>query len=155
MHAGSHPHGGPADVSLPDFRFRPNGKFCYVCDMYCRRERELWGEDRVSATPGKRHPICIGGSRARPPEDCGGVGSNLAGQDEAMGPVAMEALRLLAGFAERTAIGKDSSAFGDEGTFCRVETASERCRSLARFPADRRFRAGERLQLMHRQMAFA
>lgn len=66
MHAGPHLHGEPVDVSLSDFRFWRNGKFRCIYGMHCRRERELRVEDRVSATPGKRYPVCIGGSRACP-----------------------------------------------------------------------------------------
>ncbi|MDE0304249.1 MAG: hypothetical protein OXI87_05100 [Albidovulum sp.] len=53
-HAGPHLRGGPADVPLPGFRFRRNGKFRCIYGMHRRRERELRVEDRVSATPGKR-----------------------------------------------------------------------------------------------------
>ena len=156
---------GPAGVDTPmsDLRLQRNGKLRCIHDMNCRWDHELRVEDRTSAVPGKRYPVCIGGSRACPPEDCGGVEGYFAGRDEAAGPAAMKDLRLLADFVERTLIGKDLSMVEDEDSFRRVETASERCRSRARLLADRfcrgtvnrRFRAGEHLQFMHRQATLA
>lgn len=156
---------GPSGVHMPlsDFRFRRNGKFRYIYDMNCWWDHELRVEDRTCAVPGKRHPVCIGGSGACPPEDCGGADGYFAGREEATGPDAMADLRLLADFVERTLIEKDLSMVEEEDRFLHVEAASERSLSRARFLADRfrrgtvnrRFRAGEHLQFMHQQMAFA
>ncbi len=164
MHSIPYLH-GPAGVDIPlsDFRFRRNGKFRYIYDMNCWWDHELRVEDHIYAVPGKRYPVCIGGSRACPPEDCGGADGYFAGQRDAMGLDAMEDFLFLADFAEQAMVEKDPSMFEDEDIFCRVEMASERCRSRALFLADRfrrgpvnkRFRADEHLQLMHRQMTFA
>ena len=72
VYAGPCLHGQPVDVPLSDFRFRRNAKFRYVYDMGCWWEHELRVEERMSAASAKRHPVCIGGSGACPPEDCGG-----------------------------------------------------------------------------------
>ena len=37
-------------------------------------EHEILLEKVLSPAPGARYPRCIGGARACPPEDCGGVG---------------------------------------------------------------------------------
>ena len=154
---------GPSGVGIPlsEFRFRRNGKFRYIYDMNCWWDHELRVEDRTCAVPGKRHPVCIGGSGACPPEDCGGPDGYFAGRDDATGPGAMADLRLLADFVERTLIEKDLSLAEVEDRLRHVEAASERSRSRARFLADRfrrgtvnrRFRAAEHLQFMHQQMA--
>ena len=68
VYAGPHLHGQPVDVPLADFRFRRNAKFRCVYDMRCWWEHELRVEDSVSAVSANRHPACIGGSSACPPE---------------------------------------------------------------------------------------
>jgi hypothetical protein len=72
----------PHQVRLDDFHFRPNERFLYEYDLgdlwqhVVRVERRLpWGR-----TP--TYPVCIGGQRAAPPEDCGGPWAFMALQDE-------------------------------------------------------------------------
>jgi hypothetical protein len=48
-------------------------KFAYVYDMGDRWEHAIQVEKTVAAEPKAKYPRCIGGARACPPEDCGGV----------------------------------------------------------------------------------
>ena len=159
MHAGPYLHDQAVDMPLSDFRFRRNGKFRYVYDMGSWWDHELRIEDRVSATPGKRCPVCTDGSGACPPEDCGGPDGYFAGQGEAMSLNAMKDLRFLADFIDQAMIERDPSVFEDDDILCRVESAAERCGSRARFldrflrgPVNKRFRSGEHRRLMHKQI---
>jgi Plasmid pRiA4b ORF-3-like protein len=72
----------PRQVHLADFHFRPNERFLYEYDFgdlwqhVVRVERRLpWDRKRI-------YPVCIGGQRAAPPEDCGGPWAFMALQDE-------------------------------------------------------------------------
>ena len=72
----------PHHVHLADFHFRPNERFLYEYDFgdlwqhVVRVERRLlWDRTRI-------YPVCIGGKRAAPPEDCGGPWAFMALQDE-------------------------------------------------------------------------
>ena len=85
VYAGPCLHGQPVDVPLSDFRFRRNAKFRCAYDMGCWWEHELRVEDRMSAAPARRHPVCIGGSGACPPEDCGGPDGCHARREAAFG----------------------------------------------------------------------
>jgi Plasmid pRiA4b ORF-3-like protein len=75
-------HDDPRQVHLADFHFRPNERFLYEYDFgdlwqhVVRAERRLeWDDERM-------YPVCIGGQRAAPPEDCGGPWAFMALQDE-------------------------------------------------------------------------
>ena len=160
VYAGPCLHGQPVDVPLSDFRFRRNAKFRYVYDMGCWWEHELRVEDRMSAAPAKRHPVCIGGSGACPPEDCGGPDGCHARREEAMSLDAMMDLDRVAGFVERIVIERDLSVLEDEDELWRAEAAADRCKARLRFLEDRslrgsankRFRAARHRWPMHRQV---
>ena len=70
---------------MEDFGFRRNGKFAYIYDMGAWWEHEVRIEDRLESVAGKLYPICVGGSGACPPEDCGGPEGFQARRDEASG----------------------------------------------------------------------
>jgi Plasmid pRiA4b ORF-3-like protein len=59
-------------VRLTDLRFRVNERFLYEYDLGDCWEHEVRVERFISAGQARVYPICIGGSRAGPPEDCGG-----------------------------------------------------------------------------------
>jgi pRiA4b ORF-3-like protein len=70
------------EVHLADFHFRPNERFLYEYDF-----GDLWQHvvrvERWRPLDRKRtYPVCIGGKRAAPPEDCGGPWAFMALQDE-------------------------------------------------------------------------
>lgn len=63
----------PEKVHLADFGFRLRERFEYEYDFY-----DLWAHDvRLEKVlrwnPGLIYPVCTGGQRLAPPEDCGGV----------------------------------------------------------------------------------
>ncbi len=62
----------PAQVRLSDFRFRQNARFRYEYDFGDLWQHEIRLERTVPLNPTKTYPVCVGGARAAPPEDCGG-----------------------------------------------------------------------------------
>lgn len=52
---------------------RDGGSFVYLYDFGDLWQHDIEVEQLVVADPGQRHPACIGGARACPPEDCGGT----------------------------------------------------------------------------------
>lgn len=59
-------------IYLKDFYFRSNEKFKYEYDFSDNWVHEIRIEKKLPIDPKKTYPLCIGGSRAAPPEDCGG-----------------------------------------------------------------------------------
>lgn len=59
-------------VYLKDFGFRQNEKFTYEYNFFDHWIHEIRIEQQLPINPRKVYPLCIGGSRAAPPEDCGG-----------------------------------------------------------------------------------
>ncbi len=59
-------------VRLGDFRLRPNEWFVYEYDLRDSWQHQVRVERRLTAEPPRTYPVCIGGRRAAPPEDCGG-----------------------------------------------------------------------------------
>lgn len=49
------------------------GRFLYTYDFGDWWEHDVLVEDVFAAEPGERYPCCVGGARACPPEDVGGV----------------------------------------------------------------------------------
>ena len=47
-------------------------RFLYVYDFGDNWRHELWLEDVLEGKPDAGYPLCVGGRRACPPEDCGG-----------------------------------------------------------------------------------
>ncbi len=62
----------PEKVQLADFGFRLRERFLYDYDFY-----DLWQHDvrleKVLPWTSRPYPVCTGGHRAAPPEDCGGA----------------------------------------------------------------------------------
>lgn len=159
MHAGLYLQGQPVGVPLSDFRFRRNGKFCYVYDMNCCWDHELRIEDRVPAVRGKRYPSCIGGAGACPPEDCGGLDGYFAAREDTVSLDAIEDIKFLAEIADQAVLQGNRSLLDDEVTRWRIKMATERCGTRARFlmkfhrgPVNKSFKAGLHRQLMHQQI---
>ncbi|WP_371259415.1 IS1096 element passenger TnpR family protein [Acidiphilium sp. PM] len=73
------------DVTLAGLRLRKGARFVYEYDLNIPWRHEIRIEDHLSGEPGKAYPRCTGGDGTCPPEDCGGPGGYLAGQDEASG----------------------------------------------------------------------
>ncbi len=62
----------PDTVKLKDFRFRINERFLYQYDFTDNWQHEVRVENILVHDLRKDYPLCIGGKRACPPEDCGG-----------------------------------------------------------------------------------
>jgi hypothetical protein len=60
------------DVPLHTFQFRPYERFLYEYDFGDRWQHEIRFEKTLLLEPKKTYPVCIGGSKQTPPEDCGG-----------------------------------------------------------------------------------
>jgi hypothetical protein len=56
---------------LPDGQRRP--RFHYVYDFGDEWVHQLIVEERLAPQEGAAYPVCVGGARACPPEDCGGA----------------------------------------------------------------------------------
>ena len=62
----------PHRVHLADFGFRRRERFLYAYDFGDGWHHDLRVEAIHASDPQRRYPLCIGGRRAAPPEDCGG-----------------------------------------------------------------------------------
>jgi Plasmid pRiA4b ORF-3-like protein len=63
----------PEKIRLGDFQFRPRERFLYEYDMYDSWEHDVRLEKVLPWNPGRIYPVCNGGQRPAPPEDCGGA----------------------------------------------------------------------------------
>jgi hypothetical protein len=62
----------PYSVKLSDFHFRLRERFLYEYDFGDRWEHEIRLEKKLPLGTNQTYPVCIGGARKAPPEDCGG-----------------------------------------------------------------------------------
>lgn len=72
----------PKKVYLKDFQFRPKERFIYEYNFFDNWQYEIRVEQRLSMDAKKTYPLCIGGGRAAPIEDCGGTEAFMALQEE-------------------------------------------------------------------------
>ena len=68
----------PNQVQLGDFRFCEKERFIYVYDFGDSWQHEIRVEKQLPIDPKKAYPVCIGGARLAPPEDCGGPWAFMA-----------------------------------------------------------------------------
>ena len=61
-------------VRLSSVLGRVGAKATYTYDMGDSWEHGIVLEKRLPVDPGTAYPVCTGGERACPPEDCGGIG---------------------------------------------------------------------------------
>ncbi len=62
----------PEQVRLSDLQFRVKARFLYEYDFGDLWQHEIRVEKKLPLDPKKTYPVCIGGARSTPPEDCGG-----------------------------------------------------------------------------------
>jgi hypothetical protein len=84
----------PGAVRLSDFRLRPRETFSYVYNFTDNWEWQVRLLEVMPAEEGRWYPVCVGGRRAAPPEDCGGPQAYLRKLDEHHLP--LDALGVLA-----------------------------------------------------------
>jgi Plasmid pRiA4b ORF-3-like protein len=65
-------HDDPRQVHLADFHFRHHERFLYEYDFGDLWQHVVRVERRLPVGRKRTYPVCIGGQRAVPPEDCGG-----------------------------------------------------------------------------------
>lgn len=63
----------PEKVRLADFKLRRRERFLYEYDFYDNWEHEVRLEKLLPWNPRRLFPVCTGGQRLAPPEDCGGA----------------------------------------------------------------------------------
>lgn len=72
----------PDTVRLADFRFRKGERFFYEYNFYAPWRHEIRLEQIVPVAQGHRYPVCIGGARAIPPDECANPTAFLALRQE-------------------------------------------------------------------------
>ena len=82
-------------VRLADFQFRTNERFLYEYDLGDSWQHQVRIERLLSEEPKRSYPLCVGGQRRAPPEDCGGPWAFLRRRDAAPFDVAEHLERLL------------------------------------------------------------
>ena len=70
---GAQPVENERTVLLSSVLSRAGAKVIYTYDMGDGWEHGIVLEKRLPADPGTVYPVCTGGERACPPEDCGGI----------------------------------------------------------------------------------
>jgi hypothetical protein len=68
-------------VRLADFHFRLNERFLYEYDLRDSWRHQVRVERRLAVETKRTYPVCVGGQRAAPPEDCGGPWAFLRRRD--------------------------------------------------------------------------
>ncbi len=63
----------PREIKLSAFGLRLSEKFLYEYDFHDHWQHLIRIEAILEPQPNKSYPLCIGGKRAAPPEDCGGA----------------------------------------------------------------------------------
>lgn len=72
----------PDEVLLSAFEFRLKERFLYEYDFNVDWMIDIRLEERRALEPSQSYPFCISGSRAGPPEECGGPIAFMAWEDE-------------------------------------------------------------------------
>jgi Plasmid pRiA4b ORF-3-like protein len=65
-------------IHLADFRLRTGERFSYEYNFHIPWRHEIRVEQIEPPAPGQRYPVCVGGARAAPPEECDGPHAFLA-----------------------------------------------------------------------------
>ena len=152
-------HAANPDVPMHQFEFRENDRFSYIYDMGDHWEHEIRVEV-INPPPKKSYPICIGGSGACPPEDCGGPYGYHERRDEADGYDAWRDMGVMVDFLEDIVAADVPERPVSDFLSDEVEAAMERMiarkpfveRKFLRGAVNKRFRAGDHRDLMHQQM---
>ncbi len=72
----------PRRIKLSDLGLRVKEKFFYEYDFNDQWRHSIRVEAILPSKPDRRYPVCIGGKRAAPPEDCGGPWAFMDRRDE-------------------------------------------------------------------------
>lgn len=96
------------DVPLQSLGLRVNERFVYEYNFFDEWQIEVRLEKRLSLDESESYPLCIGGKRAGPLEDCGGTWAYLALREEKYHPI-----HLLVRFQEIVEAAEDDSECGE------------------------------------------
>lgn len=159
VHYGSWELGAQTpDRLLDSFNFRDADKFVYTYDMNSHWAHEVLVEAWCEQ-PRKHYPVCIGGSGACPPEDCGGPECYDERKAEASGLEAIDDLATMADFVDRVVLQNQPDLLDDPDTREQLEAAVERYQLRAPFldrferrSVNERLRAGDYHVLKHQQL---
>lgn len=148
-------------IALGSFDLRKNDKVFYVYDMGDHWEHEIRVEEFRKSAPKKSYPVCIGGSGACPPEDCGGPHGFLERRDEADGYDAWQDMGLMVEWLDDVMQTANPHQSVRDVLTDDVEAAMHRV--IAREPyqtgkfsrklVNEAFRAERHRELMHQQLA--
>ena len=84
------------DVRLHELRLHRGERFRYVYDLGAYWECDIRLEALLPLAPRRVYPVCIGGKRAAPSEDCGGAWGYLERLDDHRLYPPLEAMRVVA-----------------------------------------------------------
>jgi hypothetical protein len=111
--------GDPRQVPLSTLRLHRGERLTYVYNFTDRSECALRLEAIVPLDPRRIHPVCTGGKRAAPPEDCGGAWAYM--QVVERHHVPLEAMTVVARALDRLLAANDQTTMrqviGDAETF--------------------------------------
>jgi len=62
--------------TVADLAPRPKSKFVYEYDFGDGWRHDVTVEKILAPDPALKHPVCLAGKNACPPEDCGGIGGD-------------------------------------------------------------------------------
>jgi hypothetical protein len=139
----------PRKVHLGDFRFRINERFLYEYDFGDRWEHEVRIERRLPLVAKKIYPVCIGGRRAGPEEDCGGPWAYMEYVDDHWCHPPLEEFSVMAEAVSRLLDAQQDEKIRQVlGDMDELREAVERVEAYQRFQPDRfdRQRVNRRLK---------
>ena len=139
--------GDPRRVRLTDFRLHPGERFSYFYNFIDDWECEVRLEEVRPLELGRTYPVCIGGKRAAPPEDCGGAWSYLELLDKHKYHPPWEDLSLIAEALGRFLESRDQQSLEDLNE---LRDAADRVKAYQEFQPDRldRRQLNEELRLL-------
>ena len=147
------------DVTLAALCFRKGARFHYEYDLNIPWLHEVRVENREVPPASATSPICLGGSGACPPEDCGGPASFMEWCDAMLSLEAMDDFDMMVEILGNVVRESRSDLLKDDDTRWRLEGAVERSKAretaqgkpFSRRQVNARLRKGEHLEFMHQQ----
>ena len=148
------------EVAIESFQLSVNDRISYIYDMGDWWEHELRIEKYLNIDNRRNYPVCIGGSGACPPEDCGGPDGFLMRRDEATGYDAYQDTEVIADFIEEVIRTDTFENIQDEDQCWNIERALERSQSrlafldnkFSRRKINQAFKDNDHEIMMHQQM---
>ncbi|HEX5484155.1 MAG TPA: plasmid pRiA4b ORF-3 family protein [Terriglobia bacterium] len=128
----------PRKVHLGDFKFRINKRFLYEYDFGDRWEHEVRIERRLPVEAKKIYPVCVGGRRAGPEEDCGGPWAYMERVDQHWRRLPFEDLSVMAKAVSQLLDAQDDETIRDAiGDWDELREAADCVETYQRFQPDR------------------